>query len=175
MIHLETERKFLVRSDAFEAEAVAAHHLRQGYIACEGGNTVRVRIADSTGILTIKGPGGPSGISRQEWEREIPLQEAEALFGLCRSRRIEKTRYIIPAGGGRKWEVDRFQGENEGLVLAEIELSCADETFEKPAWLGEEVTGIPRYYNSALSRRPFRSWLQVVDGKEGHVAGADAR
>ena len=158
MMHLETERKFLVRSDGFETEAVAAHRLCQGYIACEGGNTVRVRIADGTGYLTIKGPGIPGGLSRREWEMEIPLADAEALLGLCRSGRIEKTRYIIPAGPGRKWEVDRFHAENEGLVLAEIELSGADETFDKPAWLGEEVTGDARYYNSALSRRPFRSW-----------------
>lgn len=158
MIQLETERKFLVRSDAFAAEAVASHRLCQGYIACEGGNTVRVRIADRSGYLTIKGPGGPTGISRREWEMEIPLPDAEALFALCRGGRVEKTRYIIPADGGRRWEVDRFHGENEGLVLAEIELSAADETFEKPDWLGEEVTGDARYYNSFLSRRPFRSW-----------------
>ena len=106
---------------------------------------------------------------------EIPREEAESLLGLCRGGRIEKTRYIIPAGGGRKWEVDRFHGENEGLVLAEIELSGADETFEKPSWLGEEVTGDPRFYNSTLSRRPFRTWSIPVDGVEGHVAGADAR
>lgn len=175
MIRLETERKFLVRSDAFEAEAVAKHRLCQGYIACEGGNSVRVRIDDGKGILTVKGPGNAAGISRSEWETEIPLGDAEALLGLCRSRRIEKTRYIIPAGNGRKWEVDRFYGENEGLVLAEIELGSADETFESPAWLGEEVTGDVRFYNSYLSRRPFKTWSIPVDGVEGQMAGADAR
>ena len=157
-MHIETERKFLVEGEAFKREVVEVHRLRQGYIARENGNTVRVRIADGTGILTVKGPGDAGGFSRKEWEIRIPAEDAEALFALCRDGRIEKSRYVIPAGGGRKWEVDVFEGDNEGLVLAEIELGAMDEAFDRPAWLGREVTGDPRYYNASLVRRPFKSW-----------------
>ena len=155
-MHIETERKFLVRSDAFRAEVVASHRISQGYIAHDGGNTVRIRIQDGKGILTVKGP--TDGCSRAEWEIEIPLEDAEALLRLTKSGRIEKTRHIVPAGKDRVWEVDEFLGENEGLVMAEIELGSPDEPFEKPAWLGEEVTGDRRYYNSFLSRFPYKTW-----------------
>ena len=156
-IHTETERKFLVLSDAFKAEAIASHRIRQGYIARDNGNSVRVRILDSTGILTIKGPSADD-ISRTEWEIEIPLADAEALLKLCHGGIIDKTRYIVPDASGRVFEVDEFYGDNEGLVMAEIELENASDPFEKPSWLGREVTGDRHYYNSYLSLHPFRTW-----------------
>lgn len=156
-IHTETERKFLVLSDAFKAEAVASHRIKQGYIARDNGNSVRVRIKDNTGILTIKGPSADD-ISRTEWEIEIPLADAEALLKLCHGGIIDKTRYIVPEASGRVFEVDEFYGDNEGLVMAEIELENADDPFEKPSWLGKEVTGDRHYYNSYLSLHPFKTW-----------------
>ena len=159
-IHTETERKFLVLSDAFKAQAVASHRIKQGYIARDNGNSVRVRIKDNTGILTIKGPSADD-ISRTEWEIEIPLADAEALLKLCHDGIIDKTRYIVPEGGtlsGRFFEVDEFYGDNEGLVMAEIELENASDAFEKPSWLGQEVTGDRHYYNSYLSMHPFKTW-----------------
>lgn len=155
-MHIETERKFLVRDSSYRAQAVESHRVRQGYIAHDSGRTVRVRIWDERGILTIKGPTF-GGMSRLEWEEEIPLQDAEDLFLLCKPGVIDKVRYIIPAGE-RRFEVDEFHGDNEGLVMAEIELGSPGEAFERPAWLGEEVTGDKRYYNSYLSRCPFRTW-----------------
>lgn len=166
-MHIETERKFLVNDDSFKAEAVAAHRMRQGYIAHENGRTVRVRISDNIGWLTIKGPSA-NGISRQEWEKEIPLADAEDLFSLCQSGSIDKVRYIVPiesatstpAGSheGRFFEVDEFHGDNEGLIVAEIELGSEDETFPRPSWLGSEVTGDRRYYNSQLCLNPYKDW-----------------
>ena len=159
-IHTETERKFLVLSDAFKAQATASHRMKQGYIARDNGNSVRVRIKDNTGILTIKGPSADD-ISRTEWEIEIPLQDAEALLRLCHGGIIDKTRYIIPEGvppSGRVFEVDVFHGDNEGLVMAEIELDFPDQPFEKPSWLGQEVTGNRHYYNSYLSLHPYKNW-----------------
>ena len=156
-IHTETERKFLVLSDAFKAEAIASHRIKQGYIARDNGNSVRVRILDDKGILTIKGPSADD-ISRTEWEIEIPLADAEALLGLCHGGIIDKTRYIVPEASGRVFEVDEFYGDNEGLVMAEIELENASDAFEKPSWLGQEVTGDRHYYNSFLSLHPFKTW-----------------
>ena len=156
-IHTETERKFLVLSDAFKAQAVASHRIRQGYIARDNGNSVRIRIKDSTGILTIKGPSADD-ISRTEWEIEIPLADAEALLKLCHGGIIDKTRYIVPEASGRVFEVDEFYGDNEGLIMAEIELENADDPFEKPSWLGKEVTGDRHYYNSFLSLHPYKTW-----------------
>lgn len=156
-IHTETERKFLVLSDAFKAQAIASHRIKQGYIARDNGNSVRVRIKDNTGILTIKGPSADD-ISRTEWEIEIPLADAEALLKLCHGGIIDKTRYIIPEPSGIFFEVDEFYGDNEGLVMAEIELENASDAFEKPSWLGQEVTGDRHYYNSYLSMHPFKTW-----------------
>lgn len=155
-MNTETERKFLVKDDSYKAEAVRSYRITQGYIAHDSGNTVRVRIRDGVGFLTIKGM--TSGCSRPEWEIEIPLKDAEDLFALCKPGSVDKTRHIIPAAGGHYFEVDEFHGDNEGLVMAEIELGSEDESFLKPAWLGEEVTGDPRYYNSYLSRKPYRYW-----------------
>ena len=159
-MNIETERKFLVLDSTYKAQAVKSYTICQGYIAHDSGNTVRVRIRDNQGFLTIKGPSA-DGISRQEWEREIPLQDARELFLLCKPGTIEKTRWIVPEGtvsAGRFFEVDEFHGENEGLVMAEIELGRSAEAFAKPDWLGQEVTGDKRYYNAQLSRHPFKSW-----------------
>ncbi len=209
--HIETERKFLVRSDAFIAASTGSHRIKQGYIAHDGGNTVRVRLWDDHAYLTIKGPGDPTGMSRFEWEKEIPVADAEALFALCHGKFIDKTRYIVPAdeafsgqsspsssqaaaltaahssapaatysGSGissgtaassspaalsdspstssLNFEVDVFYGSNQGLVMAEIELPSQDTPFPHPSWLGEEVTGDHRYYNSQLLDKPFSSW-----------------
>ena len=160
-MHTETERKFLVKSDAYKAQAVASHRIKQGYIARDNGNSVRVRIKDNIGILTIKGPS-PDDISRSEWEIEIPQADAEDLLKLCHGGIIDKTRYIVPEeklpSSGKVFEVDEFYGDNEGLVMAEIELDSADQPFTKPEWLGEEVTGNRHYYNSYLSLHPYREW-----------------
>ena len=156
-MHIETERKFLVMDESYKSQAVESHRIRQGYIAHDGGRTVRVRLWDEKGVLTIKGPSMGAGVSRYEWERELSREEAEDLFILCKPGMVDKTRWIIPAGK-RKFEVDEFHGENEGLVMAEIELGSEDETFERPSWLGEEVTGDKRFYNSFLARNPFKTW-----------------
>lgn len=155
MKQIETERKFLVRDLSFLAQATRSYRIKQGYIAHDGGNTVRVRIRDGQGFITVKGPF-MNRISRFEWEKEIPLEDAEALMLLCHVGLIDKTRHIVPAG--HTFEVDVFHGENEGLVMAEIELDSPDEPFERPAWLGEEVTGDKRYYNSHLLVNPYKNW-----------------
>ena len=155
-MQIETERKFLVLDDGYKAQAVESHRIRQGYIAHDMGRSVRVRILDEKGILTVKGPFIGMG-SRPEWEKEISLKEAEELFLICKPGSIDKTRWIVPAGE-RKFEVDEFHGENEGLVMAEIELESQDEAFERPSWLGEEVSGDPRFYNGYLARNPFKNW-----------------
>ncbi|MBR6457772.1 MAG: CYTH domain-containing protein [Bacteroidales bacterium] len=181
---LEIERKFLVAGE-YKPFAVSHSRITQGYISSASGRTVRVRILGDKGYLTIKGPAlggngvvpeneasgaipvpadtmpahGPSGFSRFEWEKEISVEEAEALMALCEPGVIDKTRWLVPAGDGvHTWEVDEFHGDNDGLVMAEIELRSEDDTFEKPSWLGEEVTGDRRYYNSMLSKYPYKSW-----------------
>ena len=126
----------------------------QGYICSDPGRTVRVRVRGDKGFLTIKGQSSEDGLSRFEWEKEIPVSEALELMNLCVSGVIDKTRYLVPYGD-HTYEVDVFHGANEGLVLAEIELSDELEAFEKPSWLGKEVTGDMRYYNSMLSLHPF--------------------
>ena len=161
-MHIETERKFLVKDLSFKDLAVASYEIRQGYIAHDGGNTVRVRIRDKQGFLTIKGPS-VDGISRHEWEREIPLEDARELFLLCRGGSIAKTRYIVPEGiptSGRFFEVDVFYGDNEGLVMAEVELQSQDEQPVIPHFIGKEVTGDRRYYNSQLRRNPYCLWKE---------------
>ena len=157
-MNIETERKFLVLGDGYKADAVDVHRIRQGYIAHEGGRSVRIRIRDDKGILGIKGPVMEDGMSRLEWEKVLTLEEAADLFRLCKPGVIDKSRYIVPAGNGRCFEVDEFYGDNEGLVMAEIELGSADETFVCPSWLGEEVTGDKRYFNAYLARMPFKYW-----------------
>lgn len=154
---IEIERKFLVKSTAFMKEAVKHNRIVQGYLSSAPERTVRVRIKGDNGYLTIKGLSNATGMSRMEWEKEIPIEEAEQLLALCEKVIIDKTRYEVIVGI-HVYEVDVFTGENEGLVMAEIELSSEEEAFEIPDWLGEEVTTDKRYYNSYLSKHPFRSW-----------------
>ena len=155
---LEIERKFLVRGDYMPFVSDRSH-IVQGYIARGSGRTVRVRIRDEKAYLTVKGPSADGGLSRFEWEKEISVEDARALLPLCEDGYIDKTRHLVPFGG-HVFEVDAFHGANEGLVVAEVELSAPDEPFEKPAWLGEEVTGDRRYYNARLVVHPFSSWTQ---------------
>jgi adenylate cyclase len=152
----EIERKFLVTGD-FKAEARGAERITQGYLSSVPERTVRVRIKGNGAFLTIKGMGNRSGASRFEWERPISIQEAEDLLAICEAGVIDKTRYLVPVGG-HLFEVDEFHGDNEGLVVAELELASEDETFDKPAWLGAEVTGDARYYNAMLMKHPYREW-----------------
>ena len=158
MNNLEIERKFLVSGD-FKSEAVSSTHIRQAYSNQAGGRTVRVRIRDEKAYLTIKGPSLDGGLSRFEWEIEIPVTDAEQLLELRVSAVIDKRRYLVPFGG-HTFEVDEFYGDNEGLVMAEVELAEPSETFEKPDWLGQEVTGDTHYYNSHLSRHPYKEWAE---------------
>lgn len=150
----EIERKFLVRG-AFKPFAREAQRIAQGYLSTEAGRSVRVRIKGEVGYLTIKGASDPTGVSRFEWEKTIDLADAQDLMKLCLPGIIDKTRYLIPCGE-YTFEVDEFHGDNEGLIIAEIELPHPDAPFEHPDWLGEEVTGDPRYYNSSLVRLPFK-------------------
>lgn len=152
----EIERKFLV-SGEFKSQAFAQDRIIQGYICSARGRTVRVRIRDNKGYLTIKGASNVSGTSRYEWEQELPLAEAEELMKLCEPGIIDKTRYLVRCGK-HVFEVDEFYGDNEGLVVAEVELSSEDEAFEKPSFIAEEVTGDRRYYNSQLMKKPYRTW-----------------
>lgn len=152
----EIERKFLVDGE-FKSQAFSHSHIVQGYISSVRGRTVRVRIRDEQGYLTIKGASNASGTSRYEWEKEIPLNEAEELMKLCEPGVIDKTRYLVRSGR-HVFEVDEFYGENEGLVMAEVELASEDEAFVKPAFIGEEVTGDVRYYNSQLMKKPYCTW-----------------
>jgi adenylate cyclase len=153
---IEIERKFLVCGE-FRNHATSTNRIVQGYIFSSPESSVRVRVMGVKGYLTIKGKAGLTGIGRYEWEREIPLNEAEELLLLCRPGLIEKIRYIIPCGK-HIIEVDEFHGNNDGLILAEVELSSEDEQFEKPSWLGKEVTDDPRFFNAALSVKPFSTW-----------------
>ena len=150
----EIERKFLVTSDAFMAQATTCYEIEQGYLCREPGKTIRVRIRDERAFLTIKSGKLREGLAKFEWEREIDLADARELMNLCLPGTISKTRYIIPAppyqGEERKWEVDVFHGRKDGLVLAELELGDEHEPFERPEWLGEEVTGQPQYYNANM-------------------------
>ena len=154
---LEIERKFLVKGDGYKAMAYSSSRIAQGYICSTRGRTVRVRIRDDKGYLTIKGPAGENGLSRYEWEKELPLAEAQELMKLCEPGMIDKVRYLVQCGK-HVYEVDEFYGDNEGLVVAEIELASEDESFEKPDFIGEEVTGIVKYYNSFLMKFPYSKW-----------------
>ena len=153
----EIERKFLVKDSRFKELAFSSSRIAQGYICSSRGRTVRVRIRDEKGYLTIKGPAGENGLSRYEWEKEIPLDEAQELMKLCEPGMIDKTRYLVQSGS-HVFEVDEFYGENEGLIVAEVELSSENESFEKPDFIGEEVTGIAKYHNSFLMKFPYTKW-----------------
>lgn len=153
---VEIERKFLVNGD-FKEAAFKQIPIIQAYLSSVKERSVRIRIYGDKGFITIKGQSSETGLSRYEWEKEIPLSEAHDLLKLCEPGRIEKTRYLIKAGL-HIFEVDEFEADNAGLLMAEIELTAEDEDFEKPHWLGTEVTGDKRYYNSYLKNHPFKSW-----------------
>ena len=153
----EIERKFLVKGD-FKSLVVKETRITQGYLSSAPERTVRVRIKGDKGFMTIKGIGNASGASRYEWEREISIEDAKALLEICEPGVIDKTRFIVKADGDLVFEVDEFYGENEGLTVAEIELPTEETAFTKPAWLGEEVTGDVKYYNSMLMKNPYKSW-----------------
>ncbi|GAB6278910.1 MAG TPA: adenylate cyclase [Bacteroidales bacterium] len=152
----EIERKFLVKGD-FKPFAHKATRITQGYLSSVPERTVRVRIMGDKGYITVKGIGNASGASRFEWEMEIPLKDAEQLIKICEPGVIDKTRYLVKVGQ-HTYEVDEFYGENQGLILAEIELQNENEPFEKPDWIGEEVTGDTRYFNSMLMKNPYSRW-----------------
>lgn len=154
----EIERKFLVKSEAFKDEAFNSYHIKQGFLNSNPERTVRIRLKNEIGIITVKGKSSENGLSRFEWEKEISKPEVEALLKLCEKGIIDKTRYEVKVGT-HTFEVDEFYGDNEGLIVAEVELSSENESFKKPDWLGEEVTGDVKYYNSCLSKLPFKDWL----------------
>lgn len=156
---VEIERKFLVVGE-FKDKAYACSHIEQGYISSGNGRTVRVRIRDDKGFLTIKGPSDEAGLARFEWEKEIPVDEARQLMNICIPGRIIKDRYLVH-NGKHTIEVDEFFGENQGLVMAEIELESEDEEYLRPDFLGKEVTGDRKYYNSHLMRAPYTLWPQL--------------
>jgi CYTH domain-containing protein len=153
----EIERKFLVTSTEFLSESKKSNRIVQGYLNSNPERTVRIRIKGTQGFITIKGKGNESGTTRFEWEKEIEVTEAEQLFLLCEDGVIDKVRYEIPFGK-HLYEVDVFEGDNTGLIIAEIELEDENESFEKPNWLGQEVTGDDRYYNASLSVSSYKNW-----------------
>ncbi len=153
----EIERKFLVTSTEFLFESIRSNRIVQGYLNSNPERTVRIRIKGTQGFITIKGKGNESGTTRFEWEKEIEVTEAEQLLLLCEDSVIDKVRYEIPFGK-HLYEVDVFEGDNKGLIIAEIELENENESFEKPNWLGAEVTGDERYYNASLSVSSYKNW-----------------
>ncbi|MCK7589389.1 CYTH domain-containing protein [Subsaxibacter sp. CAU 1640] len=154
---IEIERKFLVTSDDFKEEAQSETRIVQGFLNSDKERTVRVRIKDNQGFLTVKGASNDGGLSRFEWEKDISKEEADSLLKLCEEGIIDKIRYNVQVEN-HLFEVDEFLGENEGLVVAEVELNHVSEIFKKPNWLGREVTGLSKYYNSQLSKNPFKYW-----------------
>lgn len=155
---IEIERKFLVTSDQFKKEAISQNRIKQGYLSAVPERTVRIRIKGNEAYITIKGRTNESGMSRFEWEKKIPVEEAEKLLLLCEKGIIDKTRFEVKVGQ-HTYEIDEFYGENQGLLMAEIELKSETENFQKPNWLGKEVTADKRYYNSYLSTNPFKNWV----------------
>ncbi len=156
---IEIERKFLVSSEAYKVEAYRKTYIKQGFLSTDPERTVRVRIKDDQGYLTIKGKSNESGTSRFEWEKTINVTEATSLLDICLNGIIEKIRYEVKIKN-HIFEIDEFFGENNGLVVAEIELNSENESFEKPFWLGVEVTGEVKYYNSQLSKKPYSDWVK---------------
>ncbi|WP_044400924.1 CYTH domain-containing protein [Lacinutrix sp. Hel_I_90] len=154
---IEIERKFLVNSEAFKTEAFNSTRIIQGFLSTDKKRTVRVRLRGEKGFLTIKGESSKNGMSRFEWEKEISKAEAEALLKLCKEAVIDKIRYEIKVDN-HTFEVDEFFENNEGLIIAEVELNSENEHFTKPDWLGKEVTGETKYYNSQISKHPFCKW-----------------
>ena len=154
----EIEKKFLVAGD-FRQSVRKATRITQGYLSSVPERTVRVRVKGDKGYITIKGKGSESGASRFEWEKEIPVEEVMELLKICEPGVIDKTRYLVKnTDGVHTWEIDEFYGDNDGLVVAEVELADENEPFDKPEWLGEEVTGDPKYFNSMLMKNPYKNW-----------------
>lgn len=156
-MNIEIERKFLVINSSFKEVSIHSTYLKQGYLSLDKSRTVRVRIADDKAYLTIKGISNDTGMSRFEWEREIGIDDAHSLMSLALPGVVEKTRFIVPLDG-YTWEVDEFLGDNSGLIIAEIELRSESESFQLPSFLGREVTGDSRYYNSYISQHPYSTW-----------------
>tara|TARA_R110001592_G_scaffold177840_6_gene418362 strand:+ start:1691 stop:2161 length:471 start_codon:yes stop_codon:yes gene_type:complete len=154
---LEIERKFLVENEDYKKESYQKKLVKQGYLNSDKNRTVRVRIADDKGFITIKGKSNTTGTTRFEWEKKIDIIEAEQLLLLCEPAVIDKTRFYVKSDN-HVYEVDEFYGDNNGLIVAEIELTSENEEFKKPSWLGKEVTGNINYYNSSLSKNPFKNW-----------------
>lgn len=155
---VEIERKFLVVSDTFKSEAFKNTRIVQAFLNTDKNRTVRIRIKGDDGYLTIKGKSSEDGLARFEWEKQISKSDAESLLDLCEEGQIDKIRYEVKVGD-HVYEVDEFFGSNEGLIVAEVELNHVSENFNKPEWLGEEVTGQLKYYNSQLSKNPYKNWL----------------
>ena len=153
----EIERKFLVKNDDFKKESFNKTKIVQGFLSTVPERTVRIRIKGDQGFITVKGIGNESGTSRYEWEREISVEDATDLLKISEPGVIDKTRFNVKSGG-HTFEVDEFYGENDGLIVAEVELDTENENFKKPNWLGEEVTGQVKYYNSMLMKNPFKNW-----------------
>ncbi|MDT0649446.1 CYTH domain-containing protein [Autumnicola edwardsiae] len=154
---MEIERKFLVTSDDFKFEAEEKLRIKQGYLNSHPDRAVRVRTKGAKAFITVKGRSSESGLSRFEWEKEISTEDAEELLKLCEPGIIDKARYLIKLGQ-HTFEVDEFYGSNKGLIVAEVELSSETEEFEKPEWLGKEVTGDNKYYNAQLCKEPYQNW-----------------
>lgn len=153
----EIERKFLVESTLFKQEAFKSTRIVQGFLNTHPERTVRVRIKGNIGYITVKGISNDAGTTRFEWEHKISLTEAESLLPLCEPGVIDKMRFEVKVGK-HIFEIDEFYGDNTGLIVAEVELKSENENFEKPKWLGTEVTGQSKYYNSNLSKKPFSKW-----------------
>ncbi|NRA92963.1 MAG: CYTH domain-containing protein [Psychroserpens sp.] len=154
---IEIERKFLVTSDAFKNEAFNSYVIKQGFLNSHKDRTVRVRLTDEIGYITVKGLSSKDGLSRFEWEKDLAIEDAEALLALCEPGILHKTRYEVQVNN-HVFEVDEFYEDNQGLIIAEVELNSKEETFERPTWLGKEVTGDIKYYNSNLSKHPYNTW-----------------
>ena len=154
---LEIERKFLVKNNDFKKVYYQKKAIKQGYLNSDKNRTIRVRIADNTAFITIKGKSNKAGTTRFEWEKKIDKKEAEQLLLLCEPSIIDKTRFLVKKGK-HTFEIDEFYGDNNGLIVAEIELTFENESFKKPLWLGKEVTGDLKYYNSSLSKIPYKDW-----------------
>ena len=171
MSGFEIERKFLVRGEDYRDQAFGSIRIKQGYICSGHGRTVRVRLTDRCGFLTIKGPADPSGLKRYEFEKEISLEEGEQLIALCEPGIIDKTRYLVKSTDGvHTFEVDEFYGDNAGLVMAEVELGNEEEPFEKPDFIGDEVTGDRRFHNSHLRVFPFILWRGTIPRAFRHLS-----
>jgi adenylate cyclase len=155
-MNYEIERKFLVAGD-YKSHAFNHYRIVQGYLSSVPERVVRIRVQDDTAFITIKSTVSDTEFTRYEWEREIPVKDAEDMLRFCEKEIIEKTRYLVKVGK-HVFEVDEFYGSNEGLLMAEVELQSEDEVFEKPDWLGEEVTSDDRYYNSMLVKHPYSEW-----------------